>query len=203
MVLASGLARLENLPAEPRYVEGSSPVMLARELKERILYSPDSIASRNKRLIHLARDSSGDMTPDLAMIFRLATEVVRMPSWLSEVSVLSRTIRRIHHIILVKLEARENKISEDLSTVGGADVETCEICSHVITFESLRWARCSNGHQFCKFSPHWILVAALTVFSSVSIILPLHPVSQQHEELHNLRNSIPERIRHWGVHARG
>lgn len=122
---------------------------IMRQVRENVLFHKDAIASRTKQLSSFARKTIPKTMPvDPEVIRRVVTEVVRMPHFISEASDLSQKITHIHCLILAKLDAIDGR--REQSDLSDQDVETCGICSSSIAFESLRWARCPNGHQFGK-----------------------------------------------------
>ena len=146
---------LTNVPANQQYqmpITEDTPIRhIVREMQRNILFHRDSIASRNKRLVSFAsKGIPKDTPPDAAAVRCIVTEVHRMPAFLSEAGDLSQTISSIHEIVLAKLEAREGR--SELNGVGDQEVEVCSICTEPVAFESLRWARCQNGHQFSESS---------------------------------------------------
>lgn len=150
---------------------------IMRQVRENILFHKDSIAYRTSQLARFARkEIPKNMPPDPTVIRRIATEVVRMPHFISEASDLSQTITHIHCLILAKLDLRDGR-TEESEGLSDQDVEICGICSSSISFESLRWARCPNGHQFSKLSFVWLSrdFPLTPRVSTLRLVFPCHP----------------------------
>lgn len=146
---------LSGTPDTQRYqvpITEDTPIRaVMRQVRQNILFQKDAVASRIRLLSTFSgKHVSKKIAPDAKVIRRIVTEVVRMPHFISEASELSQTISHIHDLILAKLDAREGQ-RDDSNGLSDQDVETCDICSSGIAFESLRWARCPNGHQFGKW----------------------------------------------------
>lgn len=156
-VLLSSLLQTLDLtdpPVLPRHqthiTEDTSIRAIVRQVRENVLFRGGSIASRVRQLVRFSQeDVPASMPVDPAVIRDIVTEVVRLPHFISEASDLSQKITHIHCLILAKLDARDGKTHQS-DGLSDQDVETCDTCSSSIAFESLRWARCSNGHQFSK-----------------------------------------------------
>lgn len=147
---ATGIALAPQGHNQQAYTEDATSSDLAKQFRHNFLLDPDNVKSRQTRLVQLAQDEgSKNLVPDIAVIRRLVVEVLRLPLALSNATPQSRTILQIHRVILAKLDARSGGAS-GAPSVSDVDVEKCEICSAGISFESLRWARCANGHDFCE-----------------------------------------------------
>lgn len=142
-------------------VQTADSEIVTMELRMRILSDADATIRRYKRLITIAEDDSrGASTPDLEIIRRLTTETLRLPRSMCDQSRLSADIVRIYSIVLAKLDQREGKTSHMQSQLTRADGEACTVCNKMLPFESLRWARCSNGHQFPRCSLTFLAIQA-------------------------------------------
>ncbi|KAI4722432.1 hypothetical protein E4T48_01239 [Aureobasidium sp. EXF-10727] len=85
---------------------------------------------------------------DATVVLKIVSEISRLPHFVADASLLSTSIMQIHCLILAKLQARAGNADADSSTSEEEEVERCEICHNNIPFESLRWARCVNNHQY-------------------------------------------------------
>lgn len=129
-----------------------SPQRLVTQLKHAILDKDDMVKQRYKRLVVMAKGESGKgLIPDLIIIRTLVTEVLRLPESLCENSDLSKTIHHIFSVVLANLDERSGVATSVQTAISGTE-ERCAICNEILAFESLRWARCSKGHQFQRCS---------------------------------------------------
>lgn len=147
----------QDLTAQPDLSQLEMPITeetsvrsIVRQMRRGILFHKESIADRNKSLTRFAIKGIPQNPPiESSIVRRIATEVVHMPHFISEASDISQRITHIHCVILEKLDARDGRVATS-DGVNDQEVETCEICAGSIAFESLRWARCRNAHQFRK-----------------------------------------------------
>lgn len=149
---ALDLADVHSTPQNQVSIPEDTPInSIVSLLRRNILFHSDSIVARAERLATFVSFGKARRSPPLdpIVIRRVATEVVQLPHFVAEASLLSQTISRIHSVILAKLDAREGRGGDEhLSDIDDVDVEQCEICGDNIPFESLRWAQCPNDHQF-------------------------------------------------------
>lgn len=130
-----------------------SPAGFVKMLRQRLYFGIDVLKARYRRLIGFKNvgGQKHQKVDDVTILHRLAAEVSSLPDRLCKGSSISRTIQRIHDLILTKLDARVyGDGAQDASTINDTYVETCSICDDGISFESLHWSRCSNGHQYSE-----------------------------------------------------
>jgi len=112
------------------------------------LYDRRCVLARNKALVELAQKPSDfTLKPDLTVVRQLVTSSQNLQQYIRKEDALGHATFRIHKIVLGKINARNGLPGADSETLE-QDLEICNVCEGPISFESLRWARCSNGHQF-------------------------------------------------------
>lgn len=82
------------------------------------------------------------------VVQQVVEEVAKLPTELVRMDALSSRIMNIHATIRAKLMAQPTA-----ATTASTDTvisEDCQICQQPIPFESLRWSKCSTGHEFAR-----------------------------------------------------
>lgn len=102
----------------------------------------------------LLRISSGEdirnMPPDVTAIRTLITEMQSLPPNSSfKVDAASKIISALCERILMELRNREPG-QQVMDPALDAVHESCHVCNGRIDLESIRWARCDNGHSYSR-----------------------------------------------------
>jgi len=122
----------------------NSSQTLAKSLNH-VMFGQDSKsqACRAMTLWRLATTTSPiDLNDSLTVISELVTETIRLAQNLKSNTPKSDQILAVYKLIKKKLC---DKITLDREEV---NLETCDMCSSAIKFESLFWAQCEQGHKF-------------------------------------------------------
>ncbi|KAI4729435.1 hypothetical protein E4T49_02905 [Aureobasidium sp. EXF-10728] len=106
---------------------------------------------------------------DATVVLKIVSEISRLPHFVADASLLSTSIMQIHCLILAKLQARAGNADADASTSEEEEIERCEICHNNIPFESLRWARCVNNHQYPRCTLSFLAIQTPGTAKSCSI----------------------------------
>jgi hypothetical protein len=146
---------LVELPAvtsnQGQITEDTSLELIVRQVRQNILFNSDSVKSRVSQLLkHVKADIPKIPPLDATVVLKIVTEISRLPHFVADASILSTSIMQIHCLILAKLQARAGNADGDTSISEEEEIERCEICHSNIPFESLRWAKCVNNHQYRK-----------------------------------------------------
>ncbi|KAF2157826.1 hypothetical protein K461DRAFT_290101 [Myriangium duriaei CBS 260.36] len=120
-------------------------------LRLRVLLNREAIQRRAEMLVKIARGGSEmPPTPDLIVIKVLASAVYNVPAVYHEGHTVSGMIYKIHTTILRIIVNREQGGQKTPEDPQEQRHEVCNTCGSKITFESLRWSRCEQGHQFSR-----------------------------------------------------
>ncbi|KAH0014969.1 hypothetical protein KCU78_g8420, partial [Aureobasidium melanogenum] len=123
--------------------------LIVRQVRQNILFNRESVRSRVVQLLKYIKADIPKTPPlDATVVLKIVTEVSRLPHFVADASILSNSIMQIHCLILAKLQARAGNADTDTSNSEEEEIERCEICHSNIPFESLRWAKCVNNHQY-------------------------------------------------------
>lgn len=147
---ALDLAELPLINTHQGQITEDTPVeLIVRQVRQNILFNSDSVKSRISQLLKYVRADIPKTPPlDATVVLKIVTEISRLPHFVADASILSNSIMQIHCLILAKLQARTGNTDADTSISEEEEVERCEICRGNIPFESLRWAKCVNNHQY-------------------------------------------------------
>ena len=162
---ALDLVELPSIGSNQGQITEDTPVeLVVRQVRQNILFNRDSVRSRVAQLLKYVKADIPKTPPlDATVVLKIVTEISRLPHFVADASILSNSIMQIHCLILAKLQARAGNADADTSNSDEEEIERCEICHSNIPFESLRWAKCVNNHQYRKSiattqaSEHWIL----------------------------------------------
>ena len=187
---------LINAPSIQQYqmpITEDTPVRsIMRSVRENTLFNKDSVAYRTGQIARFAkREIPKEISPDPTVVRRIASEVVRMPHFISEAGDLSQTITHIHCLILAKLDLVEGH-TEETEDLSDRDVEVCSTCSGGIAFESLCWSRCVRGHLFSMFSTAKFGVDADFSFSTLCFIFPHYSSTRGCQILWCVQHAVSE-----------
>lgn len=157
-MLLEQLSRILDLSHTPSYQQNQAQItedtpidFIVRKVRQNIILNRDSVSNRLSQLLKYVKGETPKIPSlDAAVVLRIVTEVARMPHFIADVSPLSHMIMQTHCLVLAKLQARDGGEDVDIPHLEEEEVEKCDICFENIPFESLRWAKCVNGHQFCK-----------------------------------------------------
>lgn len=150
-----GYQEAHNEAVATRFSAGSDLSALAMLFRQRLLYQTDFMKLRVKRLVDIAlKKLELPSAPELAVLKRLVSLTIELKEALPDAGAVSGRTTKLHHIILRRLIAREQQVNGSASNNGPNEeeqnVESCEVCSAGVSFESLRWSRCDKGHQFAR-----------------------------------------------------
>ncbi len=124
---------------------GMGPVQHVRYLRLRLFLLPKLRNARFELLAGMATKKKYECAPiEKLLLPRLVSEVLKIPASFSQAGVLSDKIRQAYLSLRSKLQVG----SEDTSAAPLQ--EECRICKSYIELESIRWARCAEGHQFSR-----------------------------------------------------
>lgn len=126
----------------------NSPVILLAQLRHTLYWTREVLQARMQHLVALAlKDRSSAAECQRRIIKTLVDEVLRLSQKGLSSSRLSLEIISQHKMLVAKLDEQRLAVDEP----GTADLdEHCAICGQGIPFESLKWAKCLNGHQFSR-----------------------------------------------------
>ena len=149
---ALDLADLPVINSSQGQITEDTPVdMIVRQVRQNILFNSDSVRSRLSQLLKYVKADIPKTPPlDATVVLKIVTEISRLPHFVADASILSTSIMQIHCLILAKLQARAGNTDADTAISEEEEIERCEICHSNIPFESLRWAKCVNNHQYRK-----------------------------------------------------
>jgi hypothetical protein len=149
---ALDLAELPSINSNQGQITEDTPVeQIVRQVRQNILFNSDSIKIRISQLLKYVRADVPKTPPlDATIVLKIVSEISRLPHFVADASILSTSIMQIHCLILAKLQARAGNTDADSSISEEEEIERCEICHSNIPFESLRWAKCVNNHQYRK-----------------------------------------------------
>jgi hypothetical protein len=149
---ALDLAELSSVNSNQGQITEDTPVeLIVRQVKQKILFNSDSIRIRISQLLKYVRaDVPKAPSLDATIVLKVVSEISRLPHFVADASILSTSIMQLHCLILAKLQARAGNSDADTSISEEEEIERCEICHSNIPFESLRWAKCVNNHQYRK-----------------------------------------------------
>ena len=94
--------------------------------------------------------SNAALRPDstITIVRQVAEVVFNLSESVVELNEASMDIRRMYEIALSKLDANYNLGDGEPSAKTWS--ESCKLCEQAIAFESFKWARCQQGHQFTR-----------------------------------------------------
>jgi hypothetical protein len=118
-------------------------------IKARIFWDEDMSFSCLGRLTDIAMQRQPRLLLTREQYQHLATSVLGLPHELREASTFSRQIAAAFGAIKARIEAAGNAVDPAM-TDATSFVESCSICQQNIVLESLRWSRCTGGHQFSR-----------------------------------------------------
>jgi hypothetical protein len=149
---ALDLVELPAITSNQGQITEDTPVeLIVRQVRQNILFNIDSVKSRVSQLLKYVKADIPKTPPlDATVVLKIVTEISRLPHFVADASILSTSIMQIHCLILAKLQARAGNTDADNSFSEEEEIERCEICHSNIPFESLRWAKCVNNHQYRK-----------------------------------------------------
>jgi hypothetical protein len=149
---ALDLAGIPSVNSNQGQITEDTPVeLIVRQVRQNILFNSDSIKIRVSQLLKYVRADVPKVPPlDATIVLKIVTEISRLPHFVADASILSTSIMQLHCLILAKLQARAGNTDADTSISEEEEIERCEICHSNIPFESLRWAKCVNNHQYRK-----------------------------------------------------
>ncbi|KAG9957039.1 hypothetical protein KCU61_g9391, partial [Aureobasidium melanogenum] len=144
---------LKDLPSggfnQGQITEDTPVELIVRQVRQNILFNRESVHSRVTQLLKYVKADIPKTPPlDATVVLKIVTEISRLPHFVADASILSNSIMQIHCLILAKLQARAGNTDTDTSNSEEEEIERCEICHSNIPFESLRWAKCVNNHQY-------------------------------------------------------
>ncbi|KAG9554194.1 hypothetical protein KCU71_g11926, partial [Aureobasidium melanogenum] len=144
---------LTDLPSggfnQGQITEDTPVELIVRQVRQNVLFNRESVHSRVTQLLKYVKADIPKTPPlDATVVLKIVTEISRLPHFVADASVLSNSIMQIHCLILAKLQARAGNTDTDTSNSEEEEIERCEICHSNIPFESLRWAKCVNNHQY-------------------------------------------------------
>ena len=170
MLLASGLSNASpNQTFATFYPDRATPEHLATVFRRQVMLHSDSVRSRYRRLVELAHGKSRkESPPDLSLIRRLATEITIVQRTLPADGPMGQSILRTCQAILDTMKAREEGV-ETTSAGSSSEIEKCTVCGSGITFEALKWARCSSGHQFGRCGLSFLIIPSPSAAKSCTI----------------------------------
>lgn len=126
-----------------------SPEEIAHATRQELYMNPDLAKARFAHLAAIAcKDSVSLAAQQRHILPSLVQEVFRLSCITAKQTVLSSRILRVYAVLATKLHMEE-VIPEEL-VQADEHCEQCSICGHEIALESVRWARCQNGHQFSR-----------------------------------------------------
>lgn len=149
------LTDLPSVTSNQGQITEDTPVeFIVRQVRQNILFNRDSTNSRMLQILEYVKGDIPKVAPlDATVVLKIVTEVARLPHFIADASPLSHSIMQIHCLILAKLQARAGG-NADTSSSEDEEIEKCGICDGNIPFESLRWAKCVNNHQYRKCRVH-------------------------------------------------
>jgi hypothetical protein len=129
--------------------QGMEPLQHARYLRLRLFILPEMRNARFRLLAEMAsKRDVGINSISKLVVEHLVAEVLKIPASFSRAGKLSGSIYKAYETLRLKLQPEpEFSASENATEIFE---ETCRICSETIPFESIKWARCKNGHQFSR-----------------------------------------------------
>lgn len=122
------------------------PIELVRYFRQCLFLAPELRAARCKLIAEFARkeaDNADQVTK--VIISSLVDAVLQIPSEYNQAGPLSQRILDAY----TTLRSRLNRVGPTDAT-NQSHSEVCQICQELITFESVKWARCVKGHQFTR-----------------------------------------------------
>lgn len=99
--------------------------------------------------------------------------VLTLPSELRGAGPLSRKIGTAFKAVSAKIEGSGAAVDPTM-TDAASFVETCNICHQEVKFESLRWSRCTGGHQFSRCSLTFLSIMEPGISKSCRICSALY-----------------------------
>lgn len=122
-----------------------------RYIRAQLYYQPVPLRERLERMLHVALQREPSHTLSRTGYLQVTKLVLGLPADIAEGSPLSGQILGAMHTMRGKLTSTAGAAA----TVDGGDLqqhldEQCSICKVPLNFESVRWSRCSNGHQFSR-----------------------------------------------------
>ena len=119
------------------------------QLRSRVLDQHDMVTERFNTLANMTLDQHADVRQTSSQIIqRLVDEVTTLSRDLQQSGDWSDRIHKVYTVLNSKLHTPPQ--SEDTEMKEDDWNETCRICRGPISFESVKWARCSGGHQFSR-----------------------------------------------------
>lgn len=148
---------LADLPSagisQGQITEDTSVELIVRQVRQNIVFNRESVRSRVAQLLKYVKADIPKTPPlDATVVLKMVAEISRLPHFVADASVLSSSTMQIHCLILAKLQARAGNADANTPNPDEEEIERCEICHSNIPFESLRWAKCVNNHQYRKFT---------------------------------------------------
>lgn len=127
--------------------DASTPEQVSRYLRARVYFQPERIEARCARLADIALRGASDIGVNPAVrstMLNLVSVVIGLSPSCYDTGDLSATVLKIFTRIKATLEERPV-----LTDTGGA-AEQCSLCKSPVPLESVKWARCTSGHQFAR-----------------------------------------------------
>jgi hypothetical protein len=118
-------------------------------IKARIFWDEDMFFQCLGRLTDISMQRQPKLLLTREQYRHLATSVLDLPHELREASTFSRQIAAAFGAIKARLETPASVVDPAM-TDPDSFVESCRICQQNIVLESLRWSRCTGGHQFSR-----------------------------------------------------
>ncbi|KAI5364142.1 Putative transcription factor IIIC, 90kDa subunit, transcription factor IIIC zinc-finger [Septoria linicola] len=143
-----GLLSAENYADEIDLNNASDTLeMLLGRLKIYIFANAEVRHAQAIRICDLAGGASVLRAECMVTIIRhIAGALLAIQHTLIELNALSMNVKRIYDVALSKLDSNFKLGSFESSARDWS--EECKICHQSIAFESFKWARCQQGHQF-------------------------------------------------------
>ncbi|KAI5269346.1 hypothetical protein E4T47_07160 [Aureobasidium subglaciale] len=157
---ALDLAELPSVNSNHGQITEDTPVeLIVRQVRHNILFNRESVESRVTQLLKYVKTDVPKTPPlDATVVLKIVSEISRLPHFVADASFLSNSIMQIHSLILAKLQVRAGNADADASNLEEEEVERCEICNTNIPFESLRWAKCVNSHQYPRCTLSYLAI---------------------------------------------
>lgn len=124
--------------------------MCLRYIRAQLYYQPNILRERLERLLQIALQREPTHALSRAGYLQLTNIILKLPTDIADGSRLSWQILGAMYMMRGKLTAATGATAPGENDVKQHLKEECSICHATLPFESVKWSRCSNGHQFSR-----------------------------------------------------
>lgn len=120
-------------------------------MRAQLFYEPKMFHHRTDRLMEVVLQQQPKMQLAKEDYVHLAQIILSLPREFSEAGIMSRKITAAYSSVKSRIELSGSSVDPDMTEFPSL-IEECSICHQQVKFESLRWSRCTGGHQFTRCS---------------------------------------------------